>query len=91
MGLRQLAEADLATTLEDSVGGFGWMGLNDHETEGTFVWSDGDSSTYRNWADGEPNDENDEDCGLMQANLDYKWNDAKCGLETIGAVICQSR
>ena len=32
-----------------------WIGLSDYQVEGTFVWADGDSSTYRHWDDGEPN------------------------------------
>jgi hypothetical protein len=31
-----------------------WIGLNDAGTEGTFAWSDGSTSSYRNWAPGEP-------------------------------------
>ena len=31
-----------------------WTGLNDRNTEGTFEWVDGSSSTYRKWAPGEP-------------------------------------
>ena len=26
-----------------------WIGLNDRSSEGTFVWSDGSDSLYRNW------------------------------------------
>lgn len=31
-----------------------WLGLNDKDQEGTFVWSSGSTSSYRNWIDGEP-------------------------------------
>lgn len=31
-----------------------WIGLNDVEREGTFVWSSGAPVTYTNWAPGEP-------------------------------------
>jgi hypothetical protein len=32
-----------------------WLGLTDQQQEGTHVWLNGDPSTYRNWAPGEPN------------------------------------
>ncbi len=33
-----------------------WIGFNDVDTEGTFVWTSGAPVTYSNWCDGEPND-----------------------------------
>ena len=33
-----------------------WVGLNDKANEGSFVWSDSSTATYRPWAAGEPND-----------------------------------
>lgn len=32
-----------------------WLGLTDQQQEGVHVWLNGDTSTYRNWAPGEPN------------------------------------
>ena len=34
--------------------GFWWIGLNNEEVEGTWVWSDGRSVTWNNWKRGEP-------------------------------------
>lgn len=45
----------------NTFGGFGglnrylWIGLNDVQREGTFVWSSGEPVNYTNWAPGEPN------------------------------------
>ena len=32
-----------------------WIGLNDADEEGTFVWTDGSALDYENWNAGEPN------------------------------------
>jgi len=32
-----------------------WIGLNDLETDGTFVWVDGAPTSYTNWSSDEPN------------------------------------
>ena len=54
-----------------------WIGYNDIDTEGTFVWDDGSTSTFTNWVNGEPNQSGDEDCVHTRSNL--QWNDANCG------------
>lgn len=53
----------------------GWLGLTrDGER---FVDADGVAATYAPWADGEPNNSNDnEDC--VQARADGTWNDLPC-------------
>ena len=56
-----------------------WIGLTDLFQEGNFVWSNGDKSTYRNWAKGEPNNGylHHEHFGLIETAVIYqrKWND----------------
>ena len=33
-----------------------WIGYNDAETEGTFVWDNGETPGFENWAAGQPED-----------------------------------
>ena len=42
-----------------------WIGLNDLGTAGTFAWVGGDSSTYKNWTSGEPNNIGTERYGFI--------------------------
>ena len=56
-----------------------WMGFNDIDSEGTWVWEDGTTVSYTNWAAGEPNDSGGEDCGqLNRYHPDTTWNDEPC-------------
>ena len=56
-----------------------WIGLNDLETEGTWVLADGDNSTFRYWAPGEPNNDfGVQDCGCtwthnMMDDCNCEW------------------
>jgi hypothetical protein len=57
-----------------------WIGLTDRTTEGSFAWANGETTTYRNWAPGEPNDykvkfAGGEDYVLMNWNGSGQWND----------------
>ena len=71
-----------------------WIGLNDRDNEGEHVWQDGSGATYRNWADGEPNDfQHGMKCGLPSTDEDCvqfspafvgappEWNDEPCACE----------
>jgi alpha-tubulin suppressor-like RCC1 family protein/subtilisin family serine protease len=57
-----------------------FIGLNDFEDEGSFNWSNGETSNFTFWAENEPNDI-DADTGLNNADFvaisrgDYKWYD----------------
>jgi Lectin C-type domain len=59
-----------------------FTGLNDSATEGTFVWVDGSTEPFRNWASGQPNnsliggDPSGEDCVVIEA--DSGWWDFPC-------------
>jgi hypothetical protein len=55
-----------------------WIGYNDNDTEGTFTWVDGSTSTYSHWNGGEPNDSGGEDCTGTNYGAMYGWNDFPC-------------
>lgn len=55
-----------------------WIGLNDRDTEGEYVWSSGASFDFEAWNEGEPNNyDNDENCVEMYSNTGL-WNDVLC-------------
>jgi len=57
-----------------------WMGLNDLEKEGAFVWFDGTNSTYRNWLKGQPNNyARLQHCVEKLKKFEWRWNDVRCG------------
>lgn len=55
-----------------------WIGYNDREEEGEWVWA-GRASSFRRWTNGEPNNSgNNEDCGHLWRQGWWAWNDARC-------------
>jgi hypothetical protein len=59
-----------------------WMGMNDRDAEGAWVWEDGDPVAYTNWEQSgccgvEPNDFFGEDCAVLNFYPDT-WNDLPC-------------
>ena len=70
-----------------------WLGINDLETEGTFVDNDGNPITYSNWYANEPNDWGGEDIAHIWGRADIypRWNDeneATYGSGYIKNVVC---
>ncbi len=64
-----------------------WIGLNDREEEGEFVWA-GRNSGFRNWSNNEPNNSgNREDCAHLWRQAWGAWNDANC--EASFAFFCE--
>ncbi|XP_077970568.1 alpha-N-acetylgalactosamine-specific lectin-like [Styela clava] len=58
-----------------------WVGLDDIEHEGRFVWADGLISTRENtdWTAGQPDDYGEnEDCGEFNRDQNWKLNDFRC-------------
>ena len=46
-----------------------WLGINDIESEGDWVWETGDPVEYTNWCGGEPNNWGwGENCVVMKNN-----------------------
>ena len=57
-----------------------WLGYNDIDHEGTFVWSDGSPDTFQKWYRGEPNNAGGgEDCAYTRGGKSSStWNDLGC-------------
>ncbi|KAG9259781.1 CD209 antigen-like protein E [Astyanax mexicanus] len=59
-----------------------WIGLTDAETEEVWKWVDGSALTTRFWAEGEPNNYENEDCAItsfQRAKSDIlTWADYPC-------------
>ena len=56
-----------------------WIGLNDRSVEGSFVWTNKGTSSFRFWAPNQPNNYTDQDCvHTLGAKNEYTWNDVSC-------------
>ncbi|XP_064100675.1 echinoidin-like, partial [Macrobrachium nipponense] len=57
-----------------------WIGYNDLAKEGTFVWASGETSTFKAFNSGEPNNGyiTAENCVEMRKSASYLWNDEGC-------------
>lgn len=61
-----------------------YFGFTDKEEEGTWVWDNGEVSSYTNWHAEEPNNDNlDENFAMYYFKFsDGSWNDGDFGKQT---------
>lgn len=78
--------AENTTLLALTTGGsLYWFGYADSAVEGSWVWSDGASSTYTNWS-GEPNGGTAQDCAMV-SQADGAWSDESCSDKNV--TVCE--
>ncbi|KAI8490945.1 hypothetical protein Bbelb_313640 [Branchiostoma belcheri] len=93
-GLVAMPKDSAANTLINNLGGGCWIGLTDTESEGQWVFEDGQtlaSTGFANWNTGEPNNANTgEDCVEVYGPT-HLWNDAPCSVTRryICQLVCQ--
>jgi len=84
--IRSQAENDWlwANVLPVGAGANFWIGFNDVDVEGVFVWASGEAVAYTNWNTGEPNNSGNEDAAEIYPG--GKWNDKEIGDNRVGIV-----
>lgn len=65
-----------------------WAGATDLETEGQWKWITGEPFNFADWAEGEPNNENDEDYLELPPYFNYQWNDTPDAVKS-NCYICE--
>jgi hypothetical protein len=61
-----------------------WIGLTDKDSEGNFVWVNGEPVSYTNWSPSQPDNWNNED--YVHLSFDGKWNDLPAYWQTYGII-----
>jgi hypothetical protein len=57
-----------------------WIGLEDRDEEGTFLWPGGARVSYSDWKKGEPdNGTCNQDCVVIDPRKKGRWHDTHCG------------
>jgi hypothetical protein len=56
-----------------------WIGRNDQAVETVWRWENNEALRYDNWASGEPNNFNNEDCATIDS-VTGQWNDLDCNV-----------
>ena len=69
-----------------------WIGLNDRDTEGAYLWENGDTPVFSSWNAGQPDGGGAQNCSIM--NLDPSdgygtgyWHDTDCG--RLNGFVCE--
>ena len=55
-----------------------FIGLNDIDTDGTFMWADGSNSSYRRWLSGQPNNAGGNQYCVGTSTNNQFWYDDPC-------------
>ena len=55
-----------------------WIGGSDKTVEGAWKWSDGSPWNYTKWSQGQPNNEDNEDCLQFYYRNEDSWSDRTC-------------
>lgn len=77
--INDAAENDWVTANFTTGGKKFFIGLNDATTPGTFVWSDGSTSAYRNWDNNQPGTNSD----YVQLRSDKSWATAAVAADSL--------
>ncbi|MFK7926551.1 MAG: lectin-like protein [Myxococcota bacterium] len=83
-----LTDALVGTVVNGAGNPFCWVGYTDADSEGNWVWTDGDASTYVNWIDPEPNGGDSQNCVMFRGGDTWNgtWNDIGC--ENLNPYVC---
>ncbi|XP_037650485.1 lactose-binding lectin l-2-like [Sebastes umbrosus] len=73
----------------DPAEGWTWFGFSDLHKEGTWMWSDGCPVKFTKWESGQPNGAGSQNCGDLNHNPGWNWNDYECA--TTSPFVCASR
>ena len=73
-----IGSAEERDFVRDLYGGSGWLGGNDLESEGIWMWSDGSPFTFMNWGGSEPDNVYGADCMCDHWNIHNAWGDDVC-------------
>jgi hypothetical protein len=87
--LVEIGSADENAELADRSDADAWIGANDRDVEGTFVWAGAGLVEFAAWAFSQPDDDDGrEDCSELRAS-DDAWNDVPCTGNTEKQTFCE--